>query len=99
MSVKLVSCRPFRAEMSARDGRFGIAFNGDQFVVFVEDELAAPYAAIRTNRRRHLRAVVLGTQVARLLRHDFGASAARTVSNLIDEWPAGKQVSEHSLPP
>ena len=37
----------------------------------------------------HFRAIVLGSRVARPLRHGFRASAIRAGFKLLDEWPAG----------
>src|SRR2546428_13862331 len=99
MDVQLERVRAFRAQTPARNGRFGIAFDRDQLSILVIDELSATNPAVGTNRGRDLRAIVLGTQIARAFRHGFRSSAIDAGFNLLDERPAGKQIIEHSLPP
>src|SRR5438477_351651 len=93
------SSAAFGTQTPTRDGRFRIAFDGNQFSIFVINQLSAADAAVRTNGTRNLSPVVLGTQIPRLLGHGFRASAVGSGLNLPDEWPAGKQIIEHSLPP
>src|SRR5438128_11390519 len=58
MAYEFVARRTFRAKVSARNRRRGIAFDADDFAVAVKDELAATYRAVRTDRSRDLRMLV-----------------------------------------
>jgi hypothetical protein len=99
MSMQLISIRTLGTQTPARNGRVGITFDGNQFSLSVIHKLSAADAAVRTDRARDLGAIVLGTKIPRLFRHGFGARAVGSSLKLPDEWPAGKQIIEHSLPP
>src|SRR5215831_16091053 len=85
--------------MSTGNRRFGIALDGNQLSILVINQLAAAYATIGTDRARDFGSLVLGPQVACALGHSLRAGAVRASSNLLDQWPTGKQIIEHSLPP
>jgi hypothetical protein len=74
--------------MAARDRRLRIAFDADQAVVAMEDQLGAADAAVGADAPRDARFVVLAPQRA-------GAVADRRVlvtSQLTDERPLEKEL-------
>src|SRR6185369_6345892 len=82
--------------MPAGYRRIGVTLDRDQFSVLVEDELPAPDPAVRANRFRHLRAMMLGLKGLRPVGHGFFASAAPGATlNLFDDGPAAEQVLDH----
>src|SRR5947209_19449065 len=99
MGVQLECVSALGTEPATRDRRFGIAFDRNQLAIFVIHELPTADAAIGANRTSDLCSVRLRAQVARALRHRLDAIAVGSGLDLLNEWPAGEQVGEHSLPP
>src|SRR3989440_2265943 len=85
MGVQFESVSALGAETPAGNGRLGITFYGDQLSILVIDKLPATNSTIGTNGRRDLGAIVLGTQIARALRHGFRSSAIDASLNLLNE--------------
>src|SRR5438045_1446031 len=85
----------FGAEMAARDRRLRIAFDADDFAVAVIDELATADAAIRTDRSRHARPVVLRPEIVCAFAHRLNAGAVRMLLQLTDERPLQQELGEH----
>src|SRR5438874_8346873 len=81
--------------MSARDGRLGIAFDGNELVVFVEDELSATHAAVRADGARDVSVVVLGNEIPGSIAHRLRAGAVAAFSHLPVDRPTREQVFEH----
>ena len=75
------------AEAAAGDGRFGIAFDGDQLAVLVEDQLAAADGAVGAHAAGYFGAFVFGAEVAGGFAHGFGAGAVGAVQDLVDQRP------------
>src|SRR6476660_2270085 len=99
MGQELIAIRSLGAEPSPRDGRFRIAFNRNQLVVFVENQLTATYAAVRADRPRHFGVLGPGAKIGGPVRHGFRASSVSACLNLLDDWPARKQLPEHLFVP
>src|SRR6266851_5150466 len=99
MGVKLVSVRALGTEMSARNGRLRIAFDGNKFPALVIYELSAAHATIRTDGTSNFSAVMFGTQIPCVFAHHLSASAVGPSPELADERPAREQIIEHSKPP
>src|SRR5258708_30738012 len=96
MCQQLKAVRTFRAESPARDRGFRIALDGNQFPVFVEDQLTATHCAIRTYRASDLRALILRTKVLGAPAHCFGTGAVFTMQNLTEDWPLERKFPNHS---
>src|SRR5947209_13612694 len=75
MGKKLKAVCAFRTEASTRDGRLRITLNGNQLVVFMEDELSAANATVRTHRTHYLGAISAWSERAGALGHGFRAGA------------------------
>src|SRR5579883_1475688 len=95
MCEQFIAVGAFGAEPPARDRRFRIAFNRNEFAVFVEDQLPASYAAVGTNRTRHLSSSGSRSKQMRSLRHCFAASAVASILDLFDKGPAREKVKRH----
>ena len=55
-----------------------------------------PHSKDRSSEPRE-RLKVFGTEGACSIRHRFGTGAIRTRSNLLKQWPLGKQFLEHNV--
>src|SRR6185437_1204988 len=97
MCEQFIAVCSFGAKPSAGNGRLRIAFNRNQLVVLVKNQLAAAYAAIWANRARHLCSLGPRTKIAGLLRHGFNACSISACLDLFNDWPARKQFPEHFL--
>src|SRR6266536_2509561 len=94
MSEQLIRGGAFWAKISLTDRAFRIALDRNQLPVFVINELAATYAAIRTNRARDLRVVRARMHGARLFRHRLQPGAIFASTNLPNQRPFREQRSQ-----
>src|SRR5438270_12382891 len=95
MRDQLVARGPFGTEMSARDRRLRIAFDGDDLAVAMKDELSASDAAVGTDRTRHFGLLVLRPQGACRVAHRIGAGAVASIAKLANERPLEQKLGEH----
>jgi len=94
MRQQLKRCRAFGAKVSLANRTLRIAFDRNQFAVFVINELPAAHSAVRANRSRNLRVVDAGVHRARFVGHRFKAGAVGALTNLTDERPFRQQACE-----
>src|SRR5689334_3129811 len=95
MRMQLFGVRAFRAEMSARDRRIGIAFNLHDLAIFVINDLATAHAAIWADRARNFTVEDARQQLARLVTPcSLARGAEIPILNLFEDWPAREQ-GEH----
>src|SRR3984957_12788322 len=88
--------RTLGAQPAAGERRSGIAFDRDQFIAAMEDELAAADRAIGTNGVSDFGAVVFRAQVERVLGHRFHTGAVSAIQDLFYDGPAGDEFLEHA---
>jgi len=93
---QLIRCRAFRTKIPLADGRLRVAFDRNQFAVFVINQLPATNAAVWANRSRDLRVVDPRVHCARFVRHRFETGAVFALADLPNERPFRKQ-REHNL--
>lgn len=92
MRDQFMACGAFGTEAAARNGRSGIAFDGDKFAIAMKRQLAAADSAVRANRTSHLRAVIFCFQRKSFWAHRVGAGAVAAIQDLTDERPAVQEV-------
>ena len=95
MRDQFVARGPFGTEMSARDRRLRVAFDGDDLPLAMKDELSASDAAVGTDGARHFGLLVLGPQGARRVAHRIGAGAVASIAKLANERPLEQKPGEH----
>ena len=88
---QLEAVRAFRAEPSSRDGRFRVAFDRDELAVAVVNELAASDGAVRTDRAREWRAVILRGQRTSPGTSGLEPGAIAAVEDLLCQRPPVEQ--------
>src|SRR5438034_11817 len=98
MREQLIRRRTLWTKIPLADRTFRIAFDGNQFAVFVINELTATDTAIWTDRARNFCVIDPGVHRTRLVRHRLEAGAILALANLPNEWPFRKQ-RKHNLHP
>src|SRR5579862_4962146 len=97
MSMQFIGIGTLGTEMSPRDRRLGVAFNGDQLAFPMVNKLPASHAAVWADRASNFCAVDLGSQIPRAIRHGFGAGSIGTIPQLLNKRPARKKFSKHEI--
>src|SRR5437773_5469397 len=98
MREQLIRRRTLWTKIPLTDRTFRIAFDGNQFAVFVINELTATDTAIWADRARNLCVIDPSVHRTRLVRHRLEAGAILALANLPNEWPFRKQ-RKHNLHP
>src|SRR5205085_11242121 len=76
------------------DRTLRVAFDRNQFAMFVINELSAPDSAVRANRARHFRVIDARMHGTCLVRHRFQTGAIFALADLSNERPLPEQASE-----
>ena len=100
MSEQFEAIRTFGAEAPARNGRLGIAFDGNQLSAFVIHELPAANRTVWTYRARNFSAVMLGSKIVRSLAHRISAHSITGRQDLLHYRPTSDKACDlhDSLP-